>query len=77
MTQYYPSIRYEFICAIFLYLNKAHNTLDREIFLGILEVYSVVPWSRCLLHMYWYRLAIVARAEVYYSSHFKGCQGVT
>ena len=39
-------IREEVLCAIFMDLHKTYRTLDREIFLGIMEENGVRPWAR-------------------------------
>ena len=62
---------------IFLDLTKAYDALDRSRCLGILEGYGVGPGARRLLHNYWHRLTMAARAEGYYGKTFKGERGVT
>ena len=62
---------------IFLDLTKAYDTLDRSRCLGILEGYGVGPGARRLLHNYWRRLTMAARAGGYYGAAFKGARGVT
>ena len=62
---------------IFLDLTKACDALDRSRCLGILEGYGVDPGARRLLHNYWRRLTMAARAGGYYGAAFKGARGVT
>ena len=62
---------------IFLDLTKAYDVLDRSRCLDILEGYGVGPGTRRLLHNYWRRLTIAARAGGYYGAAFKGARGVT
>ena len=62
---------------IFLDLNKAYDALDSYRCLEILEGYGVGPQSRRLLQTYWRRLAMVARAGVYYGTALQGARGVT
>ena len=45
--------------------------------MGILEGYGVGPGARQLLHNYWRRLTMAARAGGYYGAAFKGTRGVT
>ena len=63
--------------AIFLDLKKAYNALDRSKFLEILEGYDVGTRDIRLLHRYWERLQMVARAGGYYGEPFYGERGVT
>ena len=53
------------------------DALDRSRCLGILEGYGVGPSPRRLLHNYWRRLTMAARAGGYYGKAFKGERGVT
>ena len=61
---------------IFLGLIKGCDALDRSRCLGILEGYGVSPGARRLLHNYWRRLTMAARAGEYYGTAFKGARGV-
>ena len=45
--------------------------------LEILEGYGVGPQARKILHTYWQRLTMVARAGGYYGIDFRGDRGVT
>ena len=51
---------------IFMDLHKVYEALDRSRCLEILEGDSLCPRSRRLLHTYWRRLTMVARAGGYY-----------
>ena len=55
-------MREEVLYAIFLDLNKAYDALDRSRCLEILEGYGVGPRDLQILHRYWERLHMVARA---------------
>ena len=55
----------------------AIDDLDRSRCLGILEGYGVGPGARRLLHNYWRRLTMAARAGGYYGTAFKGARGLT
>ena len=57
--------------------SKNIDALDRSRCLGILEGYGVGPGARRLLHNYWCRLTMAARAGGYYGAAFKGARGVT
>ena len=65
------------IHTIFLDLHKAYYALDRSRCLDILEGYGAGYRSLRLLHRYWERLKIVARAGGYYRESFHGERGVT
>ena len=67
----------EVLYVIFLYLHKAYDALDRSRCLVILEGYGVGPQAQWLLHMYWRRLMMVARAGGYYRTAFQGALGVS
>ena len=67
----------EVLYDIFLDLHKAYNDLDREICLKILDGYGVVPHDCRLIHTYWDRMNMVARAGGYYNTEFKGFRGAT
>ena len=57
-----------------------HNTYDalvRDRCLDILEGYNVEPQYRHILHAYWDRLRMVARAGVYYGAFLRGFWGAT
>ena len=62
---------------IFQDLHKAYNALDRSRCLEILEGYGVGPRDLRLLHRYWDRPHIVARAGEYYGEPFRGERYVT
>ena len=62
---------------IFVDLYKAYDALDRSRCVDILEGYGAGPQVRRLLHTYWRRLTMVARAAGYYRTDFKGERGVT
>ena len=64
-------MREELLYAIFLYLHKAYDSLDRYICLKILERYSVGPWAYCILCKYWDRLQMVARVAGRYGQFLK------
>ena len=71
------ALREEVLSMIFLDLHKAYDALDRSRCLEILEGYGVGPQARRLLHSYWRRLTMVARAGDYYGKAFKGERGAT
>ena len=62
----------EVLYDIFLDLHKAYNDLDREICLKILDGYGVVPHDCRLIHTYWDRMNMVARAGGYYNTELRG-----
>ena len=62
---------------IFLDLHKAYETLEMSRCLEILEGYRVGPNSRRILHTYWRRLTMGARAGGYYGMAFQGVLRVT
>ena len=72
LLQQIAALREEVLYVIFLYLHKAYDALDRYRCLEILEEYGMGPRSRRLLHTYWRRLTMVARAGGYYGTAFKG-----
>ena len=65
-----------FLHAIFLYLHKAYDALDRFMFLGILEGYDVGTRALCLLRRYWGQHQMVARAGGYYGEPFRRDRGL-
>ena len=77
LLQQLAALREEVLCAIFLYLHKTYDALDRSRCLDILEGYGVDPQARRLLQNYWRRLTMVARAGGYYGTAFKGERVVT
>ena len=77
LIQKLTDMREEVLYTIFLDLHKAYDALDSEIFLQTLEGYGVEPRARSILHTYWDRLRMVARAGGYYGSAFQGFWGVT
>ena len=60
------AMREEVMYSIFLDLHKAHDTLDRDRCLYILELCGVGPWVCRILCAYWDSLWVVARAIGYY-----------
>ena len=64
------------MCTIFLDLHKAHDALDREICLEILEGYGMGPQAHHILHSYWDRLWMVALGGGYYGAKFQVFWGV-
>ena len=77
LIQQVASLREEILHAIFPYLNKAYEDLDRSRCLGILEGYGVVTRDLRLLRLYWTRLRMVERAGRYYGAPFCGDRWVT
>ena len=77
LLQKLAALREEVLYVIFLDLHTAYDALDRSRCLEILEGYGVGPRSKRLLHNYWRRLTMVARAGGYYGTDFKGERGVT
>ena len=66
----------EVLCVIFMDLQKAYGALERDIYLEILEGYSVGTQACRLLWTDWGWMQMVARAGGYYGSDFKGFRGV-
>ena len=62
---------------IFMDLHKVYDTLDRDIFLEILEGYVVGTRAHHIHRHYWYRLEMVAFMGRHYGEAFRGFQGVT
>ena len=60
---------------IFLYLHKVCDSLDRGIFLDILEGYRVGSRACRILRAYWDRLAMVSIMGGYYGEAFQGLGG--
>ena len=56
---------------IFLYFQKAYNSLDWDRCLVILSAYDVVPMTIRLPWTYWDRLIMVSRAGGYFGRPFK------
>ena len=77
LLQQLVAMREEVLYVIFLDLTKVYDALDRSMCLGILEGYGVGPGAKRLLHNYWRRLTMAARAGDYYGVAFKGARGVT
>ena len=77
LIQQLISIREEGLYTIFLGLHKACGALYKDRFLGILEVYILVPQIFRLLHTYWVCLTMVDRVCGYHGAPFKRYQGVT
>ena len=77
LLQQLAAMREEVLYVIFLDLTKSYDALDRSRCLGLLEGYGVSPGARWLLHNYWRRLTMAARAGGYYGKAFKGGRGVT
>ena len=75
LLQQIATLREAFLHAIFLYLHKAYNTLEKSRCLGILEGYGVGPRSLRLLQQYWVRLRMVARVGGYYVAPFRRERG--
>ena len=57
---------------IFLELQKAYNTLNRDRCLDILTGYGMDPGAIRLLQMYWGRIIMVVKARRYCDPPFKG-----
>ena len=68
---------YKVMYTIFLNLHNPFDTLDRGIFLDILEGYGLGPRARHILHVYWDRISMVARMSGYNTVEFQGFWGVT
>ena len=78
----------EVLYAIFLGLHKECYALDRDIFLGILDImeiiyimailewYGVVPWYCCVFRTYWERQYMLAFTVGYYRASFQDFPGV-
>ena len=62
LIQKITAMREEVLHTIFLHLKKAYSALDRPRCLEILEGYGVGIRDLLLLHRYWERLQMVARA---------------
>lgn len=62
---------------VFLDLQKAYDTLDRERTLEILVGYGVGPAAIRLLHNFWDQQQVVARLGGYYGMPFEANRGVT
>ena len=62
---------------IFMDLHKVYDTLDRDIFLEILEGCVVGTRAHHIHRHYWYRLEMVAFMGRHYGEAFRGFQGVT
>ena len=77
VLQQIMDMREEFLYDIFLDIYKSYDTLDRDYFLNILEVYGVGPWALRLLRSYWDGLTMVAQSRGYFRTPFKGYHGVT
>ena len=75
LLQQLASMKEEVLYVIFLDLTKVYDALDRSRCLGILEGYGVGPGARRVLHNYWRRLTMAARAGGYYGAAFKGKRG--
>jgi hypothetical protein len=65
------------LCEIFVDLRKAHDTLDRDRALEILEGYGVGPRSLKLLRQFWAQQKVVAKQSGYYGKPFDATRGVT
>ena len=66
LIQQLKSMREEVLFAIFIDLHKVYETLERDSFLEILEVYGMEPWVHRILHAYWDIIRMVDRAGRYY-----------
>ena len=77
ILQQLAALKEEVLYVIFLDLHKAYDALYRSRCLEILEGYGFSPKSRRFLTNYWCRLTMVARAEGYYRTAFRGERGVT
>ena len=77
MLQHITAIREAVLYDIFLGLQKAYATLDRNRCHKIIAMYGVGPRVLSLLWMYWGWLTMVDRAGGYYGTLFKGYRGVT
>ena len=63
LIQQLTYMREEVLHAIFLCLHKVYDTMDRYIYLDILDGYGVVPRACLILCNYWDRIRIVALAR--------------
>ena len=77
LLQQLAAMREEVLYVIFFDLTKAYDALDRSRTLDILKGYGVGDRVRRLLATHWERATMVARAERYYGTEFKGERGVT
>ena len=77
MPKEFAAMREEVLHAIFLYLHKSYDALDRSRGLEILEGYSMGTRDLCLFRRYWERLRVVARVGGYYREPFFGERGMT
>ena len=77
LPQHLTAMREAALFKIFLDLRKAYNALDRERALELLAAYGVGLRMVRLIHTYWDRLTMEARASRYSGRPFKECQGVT
>ena len=66
---------------IFMDLHKEYDALERDRCLDILDVFSMGPRARRILHKYWDMLRMVEHTVGggggYNRAYFKGFQGVT
>ena len=72
LLQQLAAMREEVLYVIFLDLTKAYDALDRSRSLEILKGCGVGEIVRRLLREYWSKSTMVARAEGYYGTGFKG-----
>ena len=76
LLQHLKSVREDFLYAIFLYLHKAYEALDTNIYLEMLEGYIVVPQACGVLSANWKVIRVVSRAGGYYRIEFQGFWGL-
>ena len=72
LLQQVAALREAVFRALFLYLQKAYDALDRYRCLDFLEGYGMGPMALHLLHSYWERLKMVEQAGGYYRSPYRG-----
>ena len=76
LLQQLTSVRYAVLFEVFLYLQKAYDSLDWDRCIDIIVEYGVSPKAIRILRAYWCQITMVVRASRYYGLPFKGYRGV-
>ena len=71
------AMREDLLYEVFLNLQNAYDSLDRERCMDIIVGYGFGPRTERILQNYWDHLSMVARAGRYHGKSSKGHQGVT